>query len=113
MTLTRGSGLGVRGQVEGKLLLAGQYCIMQLKLTSMLSGLADTARGAQEQGAASVMYLAYGRGAPLDRSARRFRFPSRKKHPKAVKALKAAGNQGASWPPVDGYLNGPSGSPPS
>lgn len=80
------SGIGVRGQVEGRTLLLGNTALMQLDKIDVDS-LSDTAEELRTKGA-SVMYLAVdgtlaGLLAVSD--------PIKKSTPEAVQALKAAG----------------------
>tara|TARA_R110001599_G_scaffold151724_5_gene336642 strand:- start:1837 stop:4002 length:2166 start_codon:yes stop_codon:yes gene_type:complete len=81
-----GSGIGVRGKVEGKTLLLGNTAFMQQDNVNV-DGLAATAEGLRTKGA-SVMYLAVdgtlvGLLAVSD--------PIKQSTPEAVQALKAAG----------------------
>ncbi|PNE01554.1 heavy metal translocating P-type ATPase [Alcanivorax sp. MD8A] len=81
-----GSGIGVRGKVEGKTLLLGNTAFMQQDNVNV-DGLAATAEGWRTKGA-SVMYLAVdgtlvGLLAVSD--------PIKQSTPEAVQALKAAG----------------------
>ncbi|EIW87629.1 heavy metal translocating P-type ATPase [Alishewanella agri BL06] len=81
-----GSGIGVRGKVEGKILLLGNTAFMQQDNVNV-DGLAATAEGWRIKGA-SVMYLAVdgtlvGLLAVSD--------PIKQSTPEAVQALKAAG----------------------
>ncbi|GGB70594.1 copper-translocating P-type ATPase [Shewanella inventionis] len=81
-----GSGIGVRGKVEGKIMLLGNTAFMQQDNVNV-DGLAATAEGWRIKGA-SVMYLAVdgtlvGLLAVSD--------PIKQSTPEAVQALKAAG----------------------